>query len=41
MRISGGQVFDLEQGFLSRDVYTDGPLLSQLSGDSDVLDASG
>ena len=41
MRITGGQVFDLEQGFLSRDVCTDGPLLSEHSGDGDVLDASG
>ena len=41
MRITGGQVFDLEQGFIARDVYTDGPLISTASGDETVLDASG
>ncbi|MBQ3107846.1 MAG: N-acetylglucosamine-6-phosphate deacetylase [Firmicutes bacterium] len=41
MRITGGQVFDLEQGFVARDVFTDGPLLSETSGDASVLDASG
>jgi len=41
MRITGGQVFDLEQGFVARDVFTDGPLLSETSGDAAVLDASG
>ena len=41
MRIVNGQVFDLEQGFVSRDVCTDGPLLSHASGDEAVLDASG
>lgn len=41
MRITGGQVFDLEQGFVSREVCTDGSLIAQASGDSAVLDASG
>ena len=41
MRISGGQVFDLRQGFVQRDVCTDGPLLAETSGDSVLLDASG
>ncbi len=41
MRITGGQVFDLEQGFIARDVCTDGPLISTASGDETVLDASG
>lgn len=41
MRITGGQVFDLEQGFVSRDVYTDGGLLTEVSGDGQELDASG
>ena len=41
MRITNGQVFDLEQGFVSRDVCTDGPLLSLTSGDGTVLDAAG
>jgi len=41
MKITGGQVFDLEQGFVLRDVCTDGGLLSEASGDNQVLDASG
>ena len=41
MRITGGQVFDLEKGFVARDIYTDGPLISQSSGDGTRLDASG
>lgn len=41
MRITGGQVFDLENGFAARDVCTDGALISQVSGDDRVLDASG
>ncbi len=41
MRITGGQVFDLEQGFVSRDVCTDGALITAVSGDSQVIDAGG
>ena len=41
MRITGGQVFDLENGFAARDVCTDGALISETSGDGCVLDASG
>ena len=41
MRVTGGQVFDLEQGFVSRDVCTDGTLLTAASGDEQILDASG
>ena len=41
MRITGGQVFDLEQGFVSRDVYTSGALIAQASGDGQELDAQG
>jgi len=41
MRITGGQVFDLEQGFVARDICTDGALISEASGDDCVLDASG
>ncbi len=41
MRITGGQVFDLKEGFAAREVCTDGTLLSSASGDSQVLDASG
>ena len=29
MRISGGQVFDLQRGFVSRDVCFDGELISE------------
>ena len=41
MRIANGQVFDLKEGFVSRDVCTDGTLISQTSGDGNVLDAAG
>ncbi len=41
MRITGGQVFDLEQGFVSRDVCTDGALIAAASRDDAVLDAAG
>ena len=41
MRITGGQVFDLEKGFVARDVCTDGALISEISSDDCVLDASG
>ena len=41
MRITGGQVFDLEQGFVSREVCTDGSLIAASSGDGTVVDASG
>lgn len=41
MRIINGQVFDLEQGFLSRDVLTDGGQIASTSGDDQILDAAG
>mgnify|MGYP001043438986 FL=1 len=41
MRIINGQVFDLEQGFLSRDVFTDGGQIASASGDDRILDAAG
>ena len=41
MRIINGQVFDLEQGFLSRDVLTDGRQIASASGDDQILDAAG
>ena len=41
MRVTGGQVFDLEKGFIERDVCTDGPLLASASSDGPMLDASG
>ena len=41
MRISGGQVFDLEKGFVARDVCTNGTLIAEASSDEQILDASG
>ena len=41
MRIIGGQVFDLKEGFVERDVCTDGALISSVSGDEQVLNADG
>ena len=41
MRITGGQVFDLERGFIARDVCTDGGLIAQASGGGETLDAAG
>lgn len=41
MRITGGQVFDLEQGFVSRDVCFDGEKLEQGSAGGKTYDASG
>lgn len=39
MRVSGGLVFDLEQGFVARDVYTEGDKIVA-SGEGTLLDAS-
>ena len=36
MRIANGQVFDLKEGFVSRDVCTDGTLISKTSGDGKI-----
>ena len=41
MRVTGGEVFDLEKGFVQRDVCTSGALITAQSGDETVLDASG
>ena len=41
MRITGGQVFDLHEGFLRRDVCFDGRLLSDSSSDGKIYDAAG
>ena len=41
MRITGGQVFDLKDGFVARDVCTSGALISAESGDDVVLSAEG
>lgn len=40
MRIIGGQVFDLEKGFVERDLCTEGMLISENSGDDVVIDAA-
>ena len=40
MIIKNGLVFDLENGFVSRDLFTDGSLIAESSGDSTVVDAS-
>jgi len=41
MLIQNGKVFDLKEGFVSRDVCTDGEVLTTASGDEAVYDASG
>ena len=41
MRISGGRVFDLERGFVERDVCFDGALLTPDSRDGQTYDAAG
>jgi N-acetylglucosamine-6-phosphate deacetylase len=41
MRITGGQVYEVHQGFVARDLYVDGRLITQSSGDDVVYDASG
>lgn len=41
MKVINGQVFDLEEGFVSRTVCTDGAFLAAASGDEETLDASG
>ena len=40
MQIINGEVFDLTEGFVSRDVYTDGAYIAEKSGDDVVMDAS-
>ena len=40
MRIIGGQVFDLEKGFVERDLYTEGMFISETSSDDVVIDAA-
>lgn len=39
MRITGAQVYDVHNGFVQRDLCTDGKLLSSRSGDSQVFQA--
>lgn len=41
MIIKGGQVFDLEKGFVMKDLFTDGQLIAPDSGDNEVLNAEG
>ncbi len=41
MRITGGLVFDLEKGFLEKDLCTDGAVISSESTGETVIDASG
>ena len=40
MQIKGGHVFDLDNGFVERDLFTDGMLISDKSNDDVVIDAS-
>lgn len=41
MRIINGQAFDLKEGFVRREISTDGASLAAVSGDGEVYDASG
>ena len=41
MRITGGKVFDLQEGFVERDVCFDGGLLTPDSRDGETYDAAG
>ena len=41
MRITGGLVFDMEKGFLEKDLCTDGAVISSESTGETVIDASG
>lgn len=41
MRITGGQIFDVEQGFTRRDLCIDGAQISSASSDGRSYDASG
>lgn len=41
MKITGGKVFDLNEGFVKRDVCFDGALIAPSSGDGETYDASG
>ncbi len=41
MKVINGAVFDLERGFVEKEICTDGGLLAARSGNGEVLDASG
>lgn len=40
MRLTGGKVFDLKEGFIERDLCTDGESIAAASGDGTVYDVS-
>ena len=40
MKITGGSVFDLNEGFVKRDVCFDGAVISPDSGDGETYDAN-
>lgn len=41
MRIVNGNVFDLDRGFIRRELCTDGSRISMKSGDEEIVDAAG
>ena len=41
MLIKNGLIFDLQEGFVARDLCTDGQVISNASSDNSVLDAEG
>ena len=41
MRIIGGRIFDPQQGFVEKELYTDGVLIAPSSGDEQVMDVAG
>jgi len=41
MRLTGGQVFDLKEGFVRRDLCTEGEVIAAASGEDSALDVSG
>ena len=41
MKITGGNVFDLKEGFVRRDVCFDGAVIAPTSGDGETYDAGG
>ena len=40
MQVKNGLIFDLQEGFVARDLFTDGTVLASASSDDTVLDAS-
>lgn len=41
MRLTGGQVFDLKEGFVQKDLCTDGEVIAAASADAETYDVSG